>query len=169
MAIRSGRMAVATARTMSLGRHRRPPRPQRRRDGQRTFRGGSRPVAASSWPPSPSGRVLLGPTGRTATAVTDISEVVFAALAVAATAWRAARTRHLGWCLISASCAAWLAGQLVWTWNEVVQHRSSRRRVARRRRLPAAIPLAFVGFLLLGFGGAAGPATAGSTASPRRR
>src|SRR6185295_19575600 len=99
---------------------------------------------------------IFGGEGRVTTTVTDLSEVVLAALAVAATAWRATRTRHLGWALISASCAAWLAGQLVWTWHEVVQEDLAPTTSLADVGFLAAIPLAFAGFLLIGFRGPGG-------------
>ena len=41
-----------------------------------------------------------------------------------------------GWWLISASCAAWLSGQLLWTWRDAVQGASRRHRLRGRHRLP---------------------------------
>ncbi len=103
-------------------------------------------AAFTVWP------LLLGSSSQTATAVTDISEMVFAALAMLATARRAVRTHHTGWYFISASCGAWLAGQAVWTWNEVVNQQMAPLRSPADVGFVLAMPLAFVGFLLLGFG-----------------
>ena len=53
----------------------------------------------------------------------DIGEAVAALIAAAACAWNAARATgkfRRGWALLSASAAAWCAGQIVWTIYEVV-------------------------------------------------
>ncbi len=147
MAVGSGRFAVPTAPGGLIGS----PAPRTAAESQRAFRVAA--VAAVAlvaafgvWP------VLFGNSTQTATTVTDVTEAVVAAMAVAATAWKALRVRELGWALISASCAAWLGGQLVWTWHEAVQHLEPAVASAADIGFLAAIPLAFAGFLVLGFG-----------------
>jgi diguanylate cyclase (GGDEF)-like protein/PAS domain S-box-containing protein len=102
-------------------------------------------AAFAVWP------VLIGPNGRPATTVTDIAECVVAALAAIAAAW-CGHVRHRGWYLISLSCTAWLAGQLVWTWYELVEERLAPLRSAADIGFLASMPLLFAGFLALGFG-----------------
>src|SRR5436190_4531670 len=97
-------------------------------------------AAFTIWP------VLFGNGSRAATSVTALTETVVAAIAVAATAWRAARLRAFGWWLISASVAAWLVGQLVWTWHEVVRQLPPDTTSAADVGFLAALPLAFAGY-----------------------
>ncbi len=94
--------------------------------------------------------VLTRSSGRSVTAVTDIVECLMALVAAAVTFWRS-RHGHRGWLLISAACAAWLGGQLLWTWYEVVQDELAPLRSAADIGFLLSLPLLFCGFLALGF------------------
>jgi diguanylate cyclase (GGDEF)-like protein/PAS domain S-box-containing protein len=126
------------------------PRPARR-DRRGTFRGVVVFVVLvvagfAVWP------VALGSSDRPAIVATDLTELVLAALAALATLRRAVRTRHTGWYFLSAALAAWMVGQAVWSWREVVDRRLAPISSAADVAFVAAMVLALVGFLFLGFG-----------------
>ena len=67
--------------------------------------------------------VLFGPSA--VTAFDDFGEAVAAAIASAACAWAASRAggrERLGWALLGASAGLWAAGEIVWSWYEVILH-----------------------------------------------
>jgi diguanylate cyclase (GGDEF)-like protein/PAS domain S-box-containing protein len=119
-------------------------------DGWRTYHGVAAVLAVALaafavWP------VLVGSTDRAATVTTDIAECVLAAFAAVAAAWRGHVGRR-GWYLLSLACVAWLAGQVVWTWYELVEDRLAPMRSAADIGFLATLPLMFAAFLALGFG-----------------
>src|SRR5262249_39786613 len=95
--------------------------------------------------------VLVNSESHSATVLTDITECVLAACAAAATAWRGRHGRR-GWYLLSLACVAWLAGQIVWTWYELGDHRLAPLHSAADIGFLVALPFLFAGFLALGFG-----------------
>jgi diguanylate cyclase (GGDEF)-like protein/PAS domain S-box-containing protein len=142
------------ARTMTLAPSTvRPPRPAK--DGRRAFRSVFALVfvvvtAFAVWP------VALGASDRRAVVVTDLTELVLAAMAAFATMRRAVRTRRTGWYFIAGALTAWLVGQAIWSWNEVVDRGVAPVSSSADVAFLAAMALALVGFLVLGFG--SGPA-----------
>ncbi len=124
-------------------------RPVRTPDGWRTYHWAAAVLAVAVaafavWP------VLIGGEGHSATAITDIAECVVAACAAAAAAWRGHAGRR-GWFLLSFACLAWLAGQVVWTWYELVDDRMAPLRSLADIGFLASLPFMFAGFLALGF------------------
>ena len=100
-------------------------------------------LAFTLWP------VTLGGGTRAATVTADLTVAVVAAVATAALAWRARRTRQVGWALLAAGTGAWLAGQVAWAWSEVVQREYSPLPSPADVGFLAFVPLAAAGFLLL--------------------
>src|SRR5262249_23388097 len=100
--------------------------------------------------------VLVNSESHSATVLTDITECVLAACAAAATAWRG-RHGQRGWYLLSLACVAWLGGQVVWTWSELVDRRLAPLRSAADFGFLASLPFMFAGFLALGFGASLRP------------
>jgi diguanylate cyclase (GGDEF)-like protein/PAS domain S-box-containing protein len=125
-------------------------RPVRAPDRWRTYHGAVVVLvlaiaAFAVWP------VLVGADSHSATVTTDIAECVVAALAAVAAAWRG-HVGERGWYLIALACLAWLGGQVVWTWYELVQGQLAPLRTAADIGFLLAMPFMFAGFLALGFG-----------------
>ena len=69
---------------------------------------------------------LLLPRGSTLTTFSDLTEALVALFANTCLLWNAAspyRRRNAFWMLLALGCTLWLAGQLFWTYQELVLHR----------------------------------------------
>jgi signal transduction histidine kinase len=70
---------------------------------------------------------LLFPHGSALTTFSDLTEALVALFANTCLLWNAAspyRRRNAFWMLLAFGCTLWLAGQLFWTYQELVLHRS---------------------------------------------
>ena len=91
-----------------------------------------------------SGVLLLGPVSSFGVLVVDdLSQVLAAAFAAAATTRCAVRTRdgrRRAWTVLAAGCAAWAVGQGIWSWYELV--------LGRETPFPSPADVGFLGFQL---------------------
>ena len=91
---------------------------------------------------SVSAVLLLGPVEAYAVLVLDdLAQVLAAAFATATTTWCALRTRdsrRRAWTALAAGCGAWLVGQSIWSWYELVLHETT--------PFPSVADVGFLGF-----------------------
>jgi diguanylate cyclase (GGDEF)-like protein/PAS domain S-box-containing protein len=143
-------VGLTVARTMTLATPtvtRRPPA----RDSRRTFRGVIvflvLVVAAFAvWP------VWWQSSSHRAVVATDLTELALAALAAFAALRRGVRTRRAGWFFLATALIAWLVGEAIWSWNEVVERRVAPISSAADVAFIASMVFALFGFIGLGFG-----------------
>jgi diguanylate cyclase len=85
--------------------------------------------------------------------LSNVAEIVAPAIAAVCAARAARRARHRGWrhgwLLISASCASWGLGQVIWTWFETIRHESTPFPSVADVFFLLAIPLAIAGLLAM--------------------
>jgi PAS domain-containing protein len=110
-------------------------------------------VVLAVWP------LLLG-HGHAAVVATDLVELVLAGGA-AVMAWRrAGRERPWGWRLVALGCASWCAGQLIWSWYEIVLERAAPAVTLGTPGYLGSLVFFALGFAVLGAGGRALPSRA---------